>query len=593
MALQRDYLMAPSLSKHFAEDLLRGAMDLQESLAMLERFQAASQSMRQSNKKRRPETGENSPDIDTIIREVLLKPSNAKKDGLHKKNLLLVSSNNEQTSLSQSTQYSLNNCLVSKTTQQKKVVPVQTDKSTPSLVAKLMGLDGLPSQNGNSIMKDEKIKPVSSPRALFDIEMPKSKRPLPQLSGVDSHFDTEMHVSDNAEMNTRSRKVIGSSHDTTVINEIGSMKSIQREKNMEQVRAKSPKEIKVVSSTSRKQQMKDTTEINRRTREKQKSHLTESNREGRKDVKAKARPASRNAKILQKPDKKLPASSSRSSKKAMLQKALSNSRQKTMTRRNVNSSAADELVAYQVQREMIHFLDESDGPSTEHSATPTDESVQSADWDAESSVDDIRNDLSESNESFLSTSRGESISSPDEEATHTSTSIIPTKEAEIKDEISLLLLNDQSFLRRAAEITGIGANDHLTNRYKGTTKPEMENRELFLDTAVEQLERKQQCFTGEKRRPTTYFSLEALLTDISNGIRKLNSYAAADACGTTDGLHMKLERDLKCTNTSINGVWDMRWEDWVCMEETERFVRDAGEDILSLLIEEAALDVLT
>ncbi|GJN38203.1 hypothetical protein PR202_gb27223 [Eleusine coracana subsp. coracana] len=90
MSLQRDYLMAPSLSKHFAEDLLRGAMDLQESLAMLERFQAASQSMRQSNKKRRPETGENSPDIDTIIREVLLKPSNAKKvpprtvsNGLH------------------------------------------------------------------------------------------------------------------------------------------------------------------------------------------------------------------------------------------------------------------------------------------------------------------------------------------------------------------------------------------------------------------------------------------------------------------------------------------------------------------------------
>ncbi|GJN38202.1 hypothetical protein PR202_gb27222 [Eleusine coracana subsp. coracana] len=339
--------------------------------------------------------------------------------------------------------------------------------------------------------------------------------------------------------------------------------------------------------------MKETAEIHRRTREKQKSHLTESDREGRKDVKAKARPASRNAKILQNPDKKLPASSSRSSKKPMLQKALSNSRQKTMTRRNVNSSAADELMAYQVQRERIHFLDESDGPSTEHSATPTDESVQSADWDAESSVDDIRNDLSESNESVLSTSRGEGISSPDEEATRTSTAIIPTKEAEIKDEISLLLLSDQSFLRRAAEITGIGAYDHLTNRYKGTTKPEMKNPELFLDTAVEQLERKQQCFTGEKRRATTYFSLEALLTDISNGIRKLNSYAAADACGTTDGLHMKLERDLKCTDTSINGVWDMGWKDWICMEETECFVRDAGEDILSLLIEEAALDVLT
>jgi hypothetical protein len=45
---------------------------------------------------------------------------------------------------------------VSKTTQQKKVV--QTDKPSPSLVAKLMGLDVLPSQNDNSVMKDEKIK---------------------------------------------------------------------------------------------------------------------------------------------------------------------------------------------------------------------------------------------------------------------------------------------------------------------------------------------------------------------------------------------------------------------------------------------------
>jgi hypothetical protein len=43
--------------------------------------------------------------------------------------------------------------------------------------------------------------------------------------------------------------------------------------------------------------------------------------------------------------------------------------------------------AYQVQGEINNVLDESDGPSTEHSATPSDESVQSAGWDVESSVD--------------------------------------------------------------------------------------------------------------------------------------------------------------------------------------------------------------
>jgi hypothetical protein len=372
MSLQRDSLMPPSLSKHFAEDLLRGAMDLQESLAMLERFQAASQSMRQSNKKIRPEIGGKSPDIDTIIHEVLLRPSNAKKvplrtvsnglhgqlsnstdelknlvkDSLHKKNLLSVPSSNEHASLSRSTRYSPNNCLVSKTTQQKKVV--QTDMSSPSLVAKLMGLDGLPSQNDHSVMKDEKIKPVSSPRALFDIEMPKSMRLLSQAD--DSRFDKEMDPSEklpvehyNAGMNYTHSQKVSPSYDTPVINEIGSMKPIHRE-NMEQVRPKSLKEIMAVSPTSRKQQTKEATEINRRTREKQKSHLTERNREGRKNVKAKTRPTSRNDKRLQKTDKKLAASSSSSSMKPILQKRPSNFRQKIMTNRNVKSSNVDEIV---------------------------------------------------------------------------------------------------------------------------------------------------------------------------------------------------------------------------------------------------------
>jgi hypothetical protein len=383
MSLQRDYLMAPSLSKHFADDLLRGTMDLQESLAMLERFQVASQSMRQSNKKIRPETGEKSPDIDTIIREVLLRPSNAKKvpprivsngshgqlsnstdelknlvkGSLHKKIILLVPSNNEQTALSQSTRYSPNSCLSSKTSQQKKVVPrsfpscapVQTNKPTPSLVAKLMGLDGLPSQNDHSTTKDEKIKPVSSPRVLFDIEMPKSKRLLSQAE--DCRFESGMHVSEklpaehyNAGMNCTSSQNVISPYDTPIINEIGSMKAIHREKNMEQVRAKPPKEIKAVSPASRKQQTKEAVRINRRTREKHKSHLTERSREGRKDVKAKGRAAARNDKILQKPDKKLAASTSSGSLKPILQKAPSHSRQKTRTRTNVRSSSIDQIV---------------------------------------------------------------------------------------------------------------------------------------------------------------------------------------------------------------------------------------------------------
>nr|CAB3471643.1 unnamed protein product [Digitaria exilis] len=637
MSFHVDYLMAPSLSKHFAEDLLRGAMDLQESLAMLERFQAASQSMRLSNKKRIPETGEKSPDIDTIIREVLLRPSNAKqaqprtvnnglhgklnsssgelknvvKDSFYIKNLLSVSSNNEQASLSQSAR--ANNYLMSKASQQKKVAPksfrscaaVQPDKSkAPTLVAKLMGLDGLPSQKDNSKMKDE--KKVSSPRARFHIEMPKPQRPQTLLFGDESGFDPEMprseqlapeHYNASCTDYTSSQKVLAPLYNTVVTDEIRPMKSSHTQRNIEQPRPKSPKEIKISAPPSRKQQIKETTEINRRTRDKQKSNLTSRNRGGREDAKAKTVSASRNA------DKKVASSSSRScdSVKPVLKRTTNDSRKKTVSRRNVKSSTIDELVVYEIQREIFHALDQIDGPSTEYCATPSDESYPNADWEAESSVDYIQKDFCESNEALLSTSHSENIGSTDGDASHPSTDVLSIKEAEIKDEIILLLLSDKSFLSRATKLIGIDMYEQQSNQYKGIiSKVEMKNHKIYLDTAAEQLERKHHQqnsiyytgFEGHKCRAPAYVSHEELLRDISNGIRKLNGYSDRDDTdGTKDSLDVKLERDLRFSDASISGIWDMGWEGFICTEETECFIRDAGEDILSLLIEEAVLDI--
>lgn len=649
MPFHGDYLMAPSLSKHFAEDLLRGAMDLQESLAMLEEFQTASQSMRLSNKKRRPETGEKSLEIDTIIREVLLRPSNAKqalprtvnnglhgqlsnstdelknvvKDSFYRKSLLSVATtNNDQASLSQSARYLPNNYLMSNTSQQKKVsrrslpscAAVQPDKSkAPSLVAKLMGLDGLPSQKDNSKMKDEKIKIVSSLRARLDIEMPRSQRLQTQLFGEESGSDAKMPRSEKLApehhnvrtYHTNSQKGIAPSYDTGVTNEIRPMKSSHRERNIEQARSKSPKEIKIAAPTSRKQQIKETTEVNGRTREKQKTNSTSRNRGGREDAKAKIVSASRNAKVVKNSDKKSVSSSSRScdSVKPVLQRTRNNSREKTVSRRNVKSSIIDELVAYEIQREIFHVLDQIDGPSTEHSATPSNESYPNADWEAESSVDDIQKDSCESNEALLSTSHAERIGSIDGDAIHpssTNINITPIKEAEIKDEIILLLLSDKSFLSRAAKLVGIDVYEHPSNQHDGTCKVEMKNHKIYLDTAVEQLERKQHqqnslcCtgFQGQKCRATAYFSLEELLREISDGIRKLNGYSDRDDTGgTKDSLDTKLERDLRFSDGLINAVWDMGWQNFICTEETGCFIRDAGEDILSLLIEEAALEM--
>ncbi|XP_006643939.1 uncharacterized protein LOC102700836 [Oryza brachyantha] len=624
MVLQKDYLMASSLSRRFAEDLLRGAMDLQDSLAMLEKFQTASRSMRISNKKRRPEACEKSPD-NSVFREAMLEASNANKtvarsvsngldgqvrnstdelkkvvkDSFYRKNILSAYSNDEQASVNKSSRYTANKTLISKPNDQKKAAPRslpscapgQPDKSkSPCLVAKLMGLEGLPTHSSNTVKKDETMKTVNSPRALFDIEMPK--------------------VQQSDDMNfPYSRKSIVSLYDSNAINELGSKKAIQRGKGIDQPQTRASKDIKVVSHTSRKQQIKETSEMGRSSSDKQKPHLTYRNGEGRKDSKSKTGSASRsNASIVKRPDKKSTiASSTSSSSTCRTRKPVTrktpNSREKAVPSRSRKNSAIDDIVAYELHREFIQF----DGLSTEHSATPSDDSYQSVDWDTQPCTDGVQEDLSESYEPSVATSSAERTDSTNRDGFHPSTHLASTNEVEIKDEMSLLLLSDQSFLTRAAELIGIGASeiDHLVNRYKRIPNPkkaQMENHELYLDIAAEQLERKHRqlnsfCCTaiwGQNYRTAAYFSLEALLTDVRDTARELSSYADDEGgLGATGGdtLYVKLERDLRCADASINSAWDMGWEDWICMEETQRFVRDAGERILSALVEEVALDM--
>ncbi|KAM0828083.1 hypothetical protein ACQ4PT_067779 [Festuca glaucescens] len=654
---QRDYVMASSLSRHFAEDLLRGAMDLQESLVMLEKFQTVSRSIRQSNKNRRPETGERSLDV-TGIREALFEASIAKKvlpgsvsnrfDGQFRNSTdelkrvikdSLYRTNDEQASLSQSARYTRNSPVVSESTKQKKVVPrslsctpVQPDRSkSPSLVARLMGLEGLPLHKGITAKKDETLKTVSSPRAQFDIEMPKSKtlasEKLPkQLFGKDSDHnrkagqevmktiqvkrilktttsDEHKVKQQNVRMNyPYSRRDNLPSQDTSAVTELGSVKTMKREQRTVQARTKAPEHAKVVPHVTRNQYIKQNTETNRRSSNTQKHHLSDRRGEGRKDTKAKTASMSRtNSKVVKTPDKKLISSSSSPSTcramKPVLRRTPGNSRASTVSSRNVRNSIIDDIAAYEVHREFI----EADGPSTEHSATPSDE-CQSADWDTDLSIDDIREDFSGSNESSSSSSPVErTISTDDNAFFHSPINRALTKEAEIKDEMSLLLLSDKSFLTRAARLVGIDTYDHLTEQYEGNPKAEAKDRQLYVDIAAEQLERKHRLqnsphVTGFRilKRATPYFSLVALLGDISTGIQKLKSYTDNESydTGSKDSLSVKLERDLRCTDPSINSVWDMGWQDWMCMEETEFWARDAGEIVLSTLIEEVALEML-
>ncbi|KAG1335080.1 hypothetical protein COCNU_03G011990 [Cocos nucifera] len=208
---------APNLdgqSKYFAEDLLRSALDLGESLIMLKKLQNASKRMARMSKKQKPgfiydreqeleqknspealgskrfeaggyynrlqeprlSVGGSSRDLDEELKKVI-------GDSLGRQNLLSLCSDDEKASSSKSARYSQSKVSNGKHSEQK-VEAVgficasnQPKKpKAPSLIAKLMGLEEVPSQTAQRVKREEKGKNINSPRHSLDIEMPKARK---------------------------------------------------------------------------------------------------------------------------------------------------------------------------------------------------------------------------------------------------------------------------------------------------------------------------------------------------------------------------------------------------------------------------------
>ncbi|XP_019705042.1 uncharacterized protein [Elaeis guineensis] len=208
---------APNLdgrSKYFAEDLLRSALDLQESLIMLEKLQNASKRMFRMNKKQKPEfiyereqelEQENSPEAlgskrfeagghHNWLQEPRLSVSGSSRnlveelkkvieDSLSRQNLLSLCSDDEKASSSKSARYSQSKVSNGKRSEQKveAVGSIRASNRTkkpkaPCLIGKLMGLEEVPSQTARPVKKEEKGKNINSPRHSLDIEMPKARK---------------------------------------------------------------------------------------------------------------------------------------------------------------------------------------------------------------------------------------------------------------------------------------------------------------------------------------------------------------------------------------------------------------------------------
>ncbi|XP_010254087.1 PREDICTED: uncharacterized protein LOC104595174 [Nelumbo nucifera] len=215
--------------KDVARDLLKGALDLQESLIMLDKLQEASKYMAQLKKKQKPrsEQGEGEEVVidrvdsgrfgekyhrrglhmrhlsfDDSSRDCREELKKIIKDSLSRQNLFPISkeeksSNSESgrefdstvdipsTSSSQSLMvHSRSSVFDGSTAQDKKV-------KSPNLIAKLMGLEELPSEQIQPSKKQvESDKSSNQWRPIYDIDMPNVRKP----NLVDSIGDSEQRT---------------------------------------------------------------------------------------------------------------------------------------------------------------------------------------------------------------------------------------------------------------------------------------------------------------------------------------------------------------------------------------------------------------
>ncbi|XP_030952415.1 uncharacterized protein LOC115975673 [Quercus lobata] len=208
-------------SKDIAQDLLKGALDLQESLVMLGKSQEASSYMSQVRKKpheksesrridemeiRRPNSspigdqncsmGFQKPRISTdgSSRNQIKELKKVIRDSLAKQNLLPNLTTQETGYLHQRDLSSASEIPSTSSNQSLNVdaydfdspdsslsskAPQKKEKKGPNLIAKLMGLEDLPSKTSqNTLQKHLERERISNQRRpIFDIDMPKGRKP--------------------------------------------------------------------------------------------------------------------------------------------------------------------------------------------------------------------------------------------------------------------------------------------------------------------------------------------------------------------------------------------------------------------------------
>lgn len=156
------------------------------------------------------------------------------------------------------------------------------------------------------------------------------------------------------------------------------------------------------------------------------------------------------------------------------------------------------------------------------------------------------------------------------------------------------LLNSKSFHDYAHSLFEIDACIPIHSQAKNSENLEVGDEQLLLDCAKELMALKShegkmsisQMLQPHQRKRSRFLSFNNLLEEISNGIEELASYSEnGEGTITKNSLYIILEKDL-------NATWDVGRNNWVCLEEGDQVAAEVEKQIISRLIMEVAEDLV-
>ncbi|KAJ0989258.1 hypothetical protein J5N97_007614 [Dioscorea zingiberensis] len=564
-----------------ARELLRGAVDLQESLVMLGKLQDVSKQMVKSKKKNVAAfDGEREArhSVDGSSRDCIEELRRVIRDSFQRHNLLTQSSQDERALSSRSMRFNLETELKEKHHEERRDEFAANKKvKAPNLIAKLMGLEEVPSEE-----KYLSLKPLRTPT--FDIHMPKVRKQQAMEKSPDLQKKTLQDIIE--QMQFKGILKSGQAEDLRIGPLAPNSSPLHRYRSRLHYDDEAPpivimKPLKSPGQERIEAQKDFHLQIDRVLEE------TETVTKGA-------------AKIMEKPKvdiaNKVKAKNSQNEQtKEELKtskKIVDGQKPLLTTRKSEEKEVKKDSKKNKEDGKVIKPSCETD--ATASSTLPAHGETKEADVNKKPCSKDEQKTLGKALPKNIS---GERSSTLAQEAIQ-----ISENKPTVRDDLKCILLSNQSFLKDAQKFISPNGQQPIYRR-KSIEAAGRRDAKLFLDCAIELMARKKQqkelaslpIFRAYIQAPTLYLSLDPLLLEISKGFEKLTTnFHAVDADATyEDTLYVKLEKDLKCKDMMINSMWDVGWSHCcVCIEEAEQVAGRVGEDILFWLIEELAMEIL-